>query len=391
MENLTGKIHSIETFGTVDGPGIRFVIFFQGCHLKCKYCHNRDTWDTSIGTKITVSELVEDIIKYKEYIEFSGGGVTATGGEPLLQPKFLISLFSELKKLGFHIALDTSGMFPITPEIKQVLDLTDLVLLDIKHIDEYGNEYWFARDLQKVLEYKDWRNFLKVLDKAKEACCNSRFNVDEQLVEVNKLSKRNNNAIVNIQDYKLSRYICYLIVQNADPSKEVVALGQTYFAVQTRKQEITEQEYDSLSDDEKRFYQRKLTRRGNYTLQKVASSAGVKNMAEFHNAGYRGLYNGETADDIFKRKKLRYREDILDNMNEDELVANLFRINQTKQKLLRDNVKGENNAKNVHYEVGKKVRKAIADIGGMMPENMPTPKKSLKELEKERKLLENKE
>ncbi len=262
---------------------------------------------------------------------------------------------------------------------------------DIKHIDEYGNEYWFARDLQKVLEYKDWRNFLKVLDKAKEACYNSKFNVDEQLVEVNKLSKRNNNAIVNIQDYKLSRYICYLIVQNADPSKEVIALGQTYFAVQTRKQEITEQEYDSLSDDEKRFYQRKLTRRGNYTLQKVASSAGVKNMAEFHNAGYRGLYNGETAYDIFKRKKLRYREDILDNMNEDELVANLFRINQTKQKLLRDNVKGENNAKNIHYEVGKKVRKAIADIGGMMPEDMPTPKKSLKELEKERKLLENKE
>ena len=262
---------------------------------------------------------------------------------------------------------------------------------DIKHIDEYGNEYWFARDLQKVLEYKDWRNFLKVLDKAREACCNSRFNADEQLVEVNKLSKRNNNAIVNIQDYKLSRYICYLIVQNADPSKEVVALGQTYFAVQTRKQEITEQEYDSLSDDEKRFYQRRLTRRDNYTLQKVASSAGVKNMAEFHNAGYRGLYNGETADDIFKRKKLRYREDILDNMNEDELVANLFRINQTKQKLLRDNIQGEDNAKNVHYEVGKKVRIAIADIGGMMPEDMPTPKKSLKELEREKKQLENKE
>ena len=262
---------------------------------------------------------------------------------------------------------------------------------DIKHIDEYGNEYWFARDLQKVLGYKDWRNFLKVLDKAKESCYNSKFNVDEQLVEVNKLSKRNNNAIVNIQDYKLSRYICYLIVQNADPSKEVVALGQTYFAVQTRKQEITEQEYDSLSDDEKRFYQRNLTRRGNYTLQKVASSAGVKNMAEFHNAGYRGLYNGETADDIFKRKKLRYREDILDNMNEDELVANLFRINQTKQKLLRDNIQGEDNAKNVHYEVGKKVRKAIADIGGIMPEDMPTPKKSLKELEREKKQLESKE
>ncbi len=256
---------------------------------------------------------------------------------------------------------------------------------DIKHIDEYGNEFWYARELQKVLEYKDWRNFKKVIDKAKESCINSRFNLNEQLVEVNKLSKRNNNAIVNIQDYKLSRYICYLIVQNADPSKEVIALGQTYFAIQTRKQEITMQEYDSLSEDEKRLYQRRLTKQGNYTLQKVAASAGVKNMAEFHNAGYRGLYNGETADDIFKRKKLRYREDILDNMNEDELVANLFRINQTKQKLLRDKIKGEKEARDTHYEVGKKVRKAIADIGGMMPEDMPNPDKSLKELEKRAK------
>ncbi len=204
------------------------------------------------------------------------------------------------------------------------------------------------------------------------------------MIELGKTARR------KIFDYKLSRYACYLIVQNAAPSKEVVALGQTYFAVQTRKQEITEKEYDSLSDDEKRFYQRKLTKQGNYTLQKVASSASVKNMAEFHNAGYKGLYNGETADDIFKRKKLRYREDILDNMSEDELVANLFRINQTKQKLLRDKVQGENNAKNVHYEVGKKVRRAIADIGGMMPEEMPTPRKSLKMLEREKKQLDDK-
>ena len=261
---------------------------------------------------------------------------------------------------------------------------------DIKHIDEYGNEYWLARDLQKVLEYKEWRNFKVVIDKAITSCENSKFNVFDHFVETNKMIELGKTAKRKILDYKLSRYACYLIVQNADPSKDVVALGQTYFAVQTRKQEITEQEYDSLSEDEKRLYQRKLTRRGNYTLQKVASSAGVKNMAEFHNAGYRGLYNGETADDIFKRKKLRYREDILDNMNEDELVANLFRINQTKQKLIRDNVQGEDNAKNVHYEVGKKVRKAIADIGGMMPEDMPTPKKSLKELEKERKRLESK-
>ena len=211
------------------------------------------------------------------------------------------------------------------------------------------------------------------------------YAVGRKMVEIGSKTKR------NLIDYELSRYACYLIVQNCNPRIKIIALAQTYFAIQTRKQEITEQEYDSLSDDEKRFYQRRLTKQGNYTLQKVASSAGVKNMAEFHNAGYKGLYNGETADDIFKRKKLRYREDILDNMNEDELVANLFRINQTKQRLIRDNVQGEKEAKDVHYEVGKKVRKAIADIGGMMPEEMPTPKKSLKELEREKKQLENKE
>jgi len=268
---------------------------------------------------------------------------------------------------------------------------TNNIFENIKHVDECGNEYWLARDLSKVLEYKDWRNFQKVIDKAITSAQNSVSFEENWIVEITKPIKTGKGKEEFIKDYKLTRYICYLIVQNADPSKEVVAMGQTYFAIQTRKQEITEQEYDSLSDDDKRFYQRRLTKQGNYTLQKVATSAGVKNMAEFHNAGYKGLYNGETADDIFKRKKLRYREDILDNMNEDELIANLFRINQTKQKLLRDNVKGEKEAKDVHYEVGKKVRKAIADIGGMMPEEMPTPKKSLKELEKEKKQLEIKE
>ncbi len=136
MEDLTGKIHSIETFGTVDGPGIRYVIFLQGCHLRCKYCHNRDTWDTTVGTPKKVSELVQDIQKYSNYIKFSKGGVTVTGGEPLLQPKFLIALFTTLKNLGYHTALDTSGMFPLTPDVKQILNLTDLVLLDIKHIDD---------------------------------------------------------------------------------------------------------------------------------------------------------------------------------------------------------------------------------------------------------------
>ena len=270
----------------------------------------------------------------------------------------------------------------------EACDFKSCEVHDIKHIDEYGNEFWYARELQKVLEYKDWRNFKKVIDKAIISVKNSVSNEKDWIVEVDKPIKTGKGKKEIIKDYKLSRYICYLIVQNADSRKKVVALSQTYFAIQTRRQEITMQEYDSLSDDEKRLYQRRLTRQGNYTLQKVAASAGVKNMAEFHNAGYRGLYNGETADDIFKRKKLRYREDILDNMNEDELVANLFRINQTKQKLLRDKIEGEKEARDTHYEVGKKVRKAIADIGGMMPEDMPTPDKSLKELEKEQKQIE---
>ena len=140
---------------------------------------------------------------------------------------------------------------------------TNNMFEDIKHIDDYGNEYWHARELQKVLEYKDWRNFKKVIDKAVLSANNSVSNKEDWVVEFNKPIKTGKGKEEFIKDYKLSRYICYLIVQNADPSKEVVALGQTYFAVQTRKQEITEKEYDLLSDDEKRFYQRKLTRRGN--------------------------------------------------------------------------------------------------------------------------------
>ena len=185
---------------------------------------------------------------------------------------------------------------------------TDSIFESIKHLDEYGNEYWYARELQKALDYKEWRNFKVVIDKAIMSCENSNFNIFDHFVEANKMIEIGKTAKRKISEYKLSRYACYLIVQNADPNKEVIALGQTYFAIQTRRQEITEQEYESLSDDEKRFYQRKLTKQGNYTLQKVASSVGVKNMSDFHNVGYRGLYNRETADDIFKRKKLRYRE-----------------------------------------------------------------------------------
>ena len=176
---------------------------------------------------------------------------------------------------------------------------------DIKHIDENGVEFWYARELQIVLDYKEWRKFEGVIEKAKLACQNSDINVFEHFVDADKLSKRANNAEVRIKEYKLSRYACYLIAQNGDSRKKVIALAQTYFAVQTRKQEISEKEYSSLTDDEKRFYQRDLTRKGNYSLNQAAKKAGVKNFDKFHNSGYKGLYNGETADDIAKRKGLR--------------------------------------------------------------------------------------
>ena len=256
---------------------------------------------------------------------------------------------------------------------------------DIKHIDENSIEYWYARELQLVLNYKEWRKFENVINKAKEACKNSGINTFEHFVDVDKLSKRANNAEVVIKDYQLTRYACYLIAQNGDSRKKVIALAQTYFAIQTRKQEITEKEYSMLTEDERRFYQRNLTRKGNYSLNQTAKKAGVKKFDKFHNAGYKGLYNGETADDIAKRKGLRYREDILDNMGSDELIANLFRISQTEQKLKRDNIQTEKEANKTHYNVGAKVRKTIKELGGTMPEDLPTPKKSLKQLEKENK------
>ena len=234
---------------------------------------------------------------------------------------------------------------------------------DIKHIDENGNEFWYARELQKVLEYNKWENFEKVILKAKIACENTGISVVEHFPDIRKLSKRANNAEIKIKDYKLTRYACYLIAQNGDPRKEVIALAQTYFAVQTRKQEISEKEYSMLTEDEKRFYQRNLTKKGNYSLNQVAKKVGVKNFDKFHNAGYKGLYNGETANDIAKRKGLRYREDILDNMGTDELIANLFRISQTEQKLKRDNTKTEGEACETHNKIGKIVRNAIKEAG----------------------------
>lgn len=269
--------------------------------------------------------------------------------------------------------------------MNELKEYTEKMFEDIKHIDENGNEYWYARELMKVLEYKEWRKFNKVIQKAMEACNGSNYYILDHFVFEDKMVSIGSNTSRKIKDYKLSRYACYLIVQNCNPRITIIALAQTYFAIQTRKQELSDNEYNVLTEDEKRIYRRNQVRKGNYNLNKTAINSGVKDLARFHNAGYKGLYNGESANDIFKRKKLRYREDILDNMESEELADNIFRIAQTDAKLKRDNVDNEYTANSVHYEIGKIVRKAIKEAGGTMPEDLPTPNKSLKELEKENK------
>ena len=261
---------------------------------------------------------------------------------------------------------------------------------NIKHIDENGTEFWYARELMPILQYSNWQNFDKIIQKARISCENSGIAVIDHFTDANKMVQIGSGAYREQIDYKLTRYACYLIAQNGDSRKKVIALAQTYFAVQTRKQEITEKEYSLLTEDEKRFYQRNLTRKGNYSLNQTAKKAGVKNFDKFHNSGYKGLYNGETANDIAKRKGLRYREDILDNMVSEELAANLFRITQTESKLKKDNIQTEKEANKTHYNIGKNIREVIAKNGGTMPEELPTPKKSLKQLEKENKKMLNK-
>ena len=265
--------------------------------------------------------------------------------------------------------------------------INDTIFESIRHVDDEGKEYWYARELQYILGYNQWRSINDLIKRAKVACKESDNNIHDHFAVQRKMVDIGSKTQREVLDYKLSRYACYLIVMNGNPKKEIIALAQTYFAIQTRKQELLEEEYNNLTEDEKRFYQRDLTKKGNYSLNQTAKKAGVKNFDKFHNAGYKGLYNGETANDIAKRKGLRYREDILDNMGSEELAANLFRITQTDAKLKRDNVDNEYTANSVHFEVGKKVRNTIKELGGTMPENLPTPDKSLKELEKEKNVI----
>ena len=270
--------------------------------------------------------------------------------------------------------------------MNELENINETLFESIRHVDDEGNEYWYARELQQILGYKEWRYFSAVIEKAQIACSQSNnninynFGVDTKIVKTGISSKF-------ILDYKLSRYACYLIVQKANPKYETVALGQTYFAIQTRKVELTEEEYGRLTEDEKRLYRRRQTKDGNKILYKIAKETGVKNFDKFTNSGYKGLYNGETANDIAKRKGLRYREDILDNMGSVELGANIFRITQTEALLEKQEAPNEIIATNTHYKVGKTVRKAIEDLGSTMPEDLPTPDKSLKALEKENKDL----
>lgn len=259
------------------------------------------------------------------------------------------------------------------------------VFEQIKQTDEQGNEYWGARQLAKALEYTDFRNFTAVINKAKEACKNSGQPIENHLVEFNEMVSIGSGAERGMASYRLSRYACYLIVQNADPGKEVVATGQTYFAVQTRLQEIRQMdEYNLLStEDEKRLFMRNEMATHNTQLAAAAKDAGVVeplDYAIFQNHGYMGLYGGMDAKAIHARKGLKKSQQILDHMGSTELAANLFRATQTEEKLRRENIQGKQKANQTHFEVGKKVRQTIKEIGGTMPENLPT-EESIKKLE----------
>lgn len=270
-------------------------------------------------------------------------------------------------------------------EKNELEEYKDKTFEEIKHIDELGNEYWEARELMKALEYSKWEHFAKVINKAKISCNLSGFNIEEHFPVKGKTIEMPNGATKEVIDYKLSRYACYLIVQNASPARhKSVALGQTYFAVQTRKMELTQEEYNKLNEDEKRLYTRINIKSKNKYLFDTAKKAGVINYAKFNDYGYKGLYGGETAKDIAKRKDIDPdKEEILDHMGSNELAANLFGITQTDEVIKNNNIAGEKNACNTHHMVGQAIRNTIIKVGGTTPEKLPTPEKSIKEIEKE--------
>lgn len=264
----------------------------------------------------------------------------------------------------------------------------------IRQIDEDGNEFWSARDLAPLLDYQDWRNFVQVIEKARLACQKSTRVVDDHFGDITKMVVIGSGARRELEDFRLSRYACYLIVQNGDPSKPVIANGQTYFALQTRRQELQdEQKFADMSEAEKRLAIRNELAEHNKQLAAAAKAAGVEtslDYAIFQDHGYKGLYGGLGAKDIHANRGLKKSQKILDHMGSTELAANLFRATQTEEKLNRDQVQGKQQANQTHFEVGKKVRQTIKELGGTMPESLPTPEQSVKQIETAKKRLEQK-
>lgn len=255
----------------------------------------------------------------------------------------------------------------------------------IKHVNEYGEEYWLARELQLVLEYAQWRRFSDAIERAKLACKNSGFAVEDHFADIGKMVDIGSGAERQIDDVMLSRYACYLIVMNGDPRKEVISIGQSYFAVKTRQQELIDN-YEQMSEDQKRLAIRNEMIAHNKSLAEAAQMAGIEDQREyaiFQNKGYQGLYGGLGAKEIHARKGLKKSQKILDHMGSTELAANLFRATQTDEKLRRENIQGKQVAYDTHYEVGKKVRQTIKELGGTMPEDLPTPQKSIAQIERE--------
>ena len=272
----------------------------------------------------------------------------------------------------------------------EIINYNEKIFEEIKHTDENGVEFWYARELMKVLEYTNWRNFNILIEKAKQSLESTEINVLEHFDANIKTIQMPKGATKEIEDYRLTRYACYIIMQNGNPRKKAIALGQQYFAIQTRKQEILEKDIEELTENEKRLLARSSVTTENKKLFASAQNVGVKNFATFNNAGYQGLYDGETAADIKERKKLSKNQNILDHMGSTELAANLFRITQTDEVLKTGKIQGQNKANQTHFNIGKKVRETMIEISGKKPEELPTPEKSINEIKKEQKMLKKK-
>ena len=269
--------------------------------------------------------------------------------------------------------------------MNNITNYTEQTFENIKHINEYGQEFWYARELRKVLQYTEFNKFMPVIKKAMKACQNSGNDIEDHFAQTSEMVEIGSGAHREMDSFKLSRYACYLIVMCADETKEIVALGKTYFAIKTRQQELDEN-FNILSEEQKRLAIRNEMKEHNKSLAEAAQKAGItdpRDYAIFQNKGYQGLYGGLGAKEIHTRKGLKKSQNILDHMGSTELAANLFRATQTDEKLRRENITGKRTANETHYEVGKKVRETIKELGGTMPEDLPVPDKSIKQLEKE--------